>query len=128
LAAANKSKLNWAHIEAAYKSAAFANMRQDISGIRKQSIARDESRLDLICPFEAADVADYLDVVQKMRRAKNSEDAGIQAQPKSERKKIKNEYGNGVERPKRILQSANAASLIQAADDFRNDVRLGRRK
>lgn len=128
LAVANKSKLKWDHIEAAYKSAPFSNIRDDIAGIRLQSIERDMSRLDLVCPFESAGAADYLDVVKKMRRSRYSETAGIEAQTRRVRLDARKETHKGAERSKRTLKPVNAAELMQDADEFRDEVRLGRRR
>lgn len=128
LAVANKSKLKWAHVEAAYKSEAFSIMRDDIAGIRRQSIERDVSRLDLVCPFESAGAADYLDVLRKMRRSRYSETAGIEAQTKSVKLDAQKKSRKGAERSKRTLKPVNATELMQAADEFRDEVRLGRRR
>lgn len=130
LALKNRSRIRWEHIEGAYKSLEFSVMRRDIESIQAISRGGDQGRQDLICPFESADAAAYVDDVRKMHRSLFSESVGVAAQTKSVRQAIKKELGKGADQPatKRVARPLDAATLVKSAVDFRSEVRLGRRK
>lgn len=130
LALASRSRMRWEHIEGAYKSPEFSVMRNDITSIHEVSLGEDPHRLDLICPFESADVEHYIDAVKQLRRSRFSESVGVAAQTKIVKQAIKKEQGEGVERPetKRVAKPLDAATLVKSSAEFRSEIRMGRRK
>lgn len=130
LALKNRSRLRWEHIEGAYKSLEFSAARSDIESIQAIALGGDQGRLDLICPFESADVAAYLNGMKQIRRLRFSESVGAAAQTKDVRQLIKRELAK-VEKPtekKRIAKPLDAATLVKSAVDLRNEIHMGRRK
>lgn len=129
LALADRSGIRWEHIERAYKSSEYSVMRRSIESIQAISRGCDQGSLDLICPFESTDGAAYIEVVRNLRRSHFSESAGVAAQTKNVKQKLKkeNEAKPDQSATKPRARPLDAATLVKSAADFRAEVRLGRR-